>query len=57
MKDYNAHFTNERTSIMIAIDGISPTHASARAWIKFMRTRAFTEDEDSWVLEGLEIAK
>ena len=57
MDNYYAHFTNKKTSIMIAADGISLTHANARAWIKFMKTQSYREDEDGWELEELELAK
>ena len=57
MNNYYAHFTNKKTSIMIAADGISLTHANARAWIKFMKTQSYREDEDGWELEELELAK
>ena len=56
MKNYHAWFQNEQKSraITIACDGISETHAQARAWIKFMGTQAFREDEDNWELEALD---
>ena len=57
MKNYVAHFANSKTGTMIAIDGISETHATARAWIKFMKTRLYKEDADGWELEELELAK
>jgi len=59
MKNYYAHFTNKKTrwtngsSILVTIDGISLTHASARAWISFMKTQSYKENEDSWKLETL----
>ena len=55
MKNYHAWFTNDKTTITLAVDGISETHAKARAWLKFMRTQTFKEhDEDSWKLEALD---
>ena len=56
MINYHAWFQNEQKSraITIACDGISESHAQARAWIKFMGTQAFREDEDGWELEALD---
>ena len=36
-------------------DGISDTHANARAWIKFMKTQFYKDAPDSWELESLEL--
>ena len=54
MKNYHAWFQNEKqnTAITIACDGISETHAEARAWIKFMGTQDFRDDKDNWELEA-----
>ena len=58
MKNYHALFINDKTTITLAIDGISETHAEARAWIKFMATQSFKEyDEDSWKLEALDLSR
>ena len=56
MKNYHAWFQNgkQNTAITVACDGISETHATARAWLKFMGTQAFREDEDNWELEALD---
>jgi len=56
MKNYHAWFQNKKTNtaITIACDGISLTHANARAWLKFMGTQAFRENEDNWELEALD---
>ena len=56
MKNYHAWFQNEKqnTAITIACDGISEPHAEARAWLKFMGTQSFREDEDNWELEALD---
>jgi hypothetical protein len=62
-KEYYAHFTNEKTrwtngsSILIEVDGISLAHANARAWIKFMKTQSYRENEGGWELEELKLAK
>ena len=54
MKNYLATFVNrDGTEISLAADGISLTHASARAWISFMKTQSYKENEDSWKLETL----
>jgi hypothetical protein len=59
MENYHAWFQNEKqnTAITVAVDGISVPHAEARAWIKFMGTLAFKEDEDNWKLEALDKVK
>ena len=56
MKNYHAWFQNKKqnTAITVACDGISIPHAEARAWLKFMRTQAFREDESNWELEALD---
>ena len=56
MTNYHAWFQNKQTNtaITIACDSISLTHANARAWLKFMGTQAFREDEDGWELEALD---
>jgi len=56
MENYHAWFQNEKANkaITIACDGISLTHANARAWIKFMGTQAWKEDKFSWRLETLD---
>ncbi len=56
MKPYCAIFCNtwnERYSMFA--DGISDTHANARAWIKFMKTKWYTDAPDAWDLESLEL--
>ena len=58
MKNYHAHFTQADDSfpqaIMIAVDGISDTHAYARAWIKFMETKSYKDSPKGWELDLLE---
>ena len=56
MKNYHAWFQNKKqnTAITIACDGISLAHANARAWIKFMKTQSYREDENNWHLEALD---
>ena len=56
MINYHAWFQNKKqnTAITVACDGISETHAGARAWLKFMSTQAFKEDKDNWELEALD---
>ena len=54
MKNYLATFANRNgTEVTLATDGISETHATARAWIDFMKTQSFREDEDGWELDEL----
>ena len=57
MKNYHAWFQNEKqnTAITVACDGISESHAEARAWLKFFDYEEFREDEDSWELETVEL--
>ena len=54
MKPYTATFFNRWNEryVMFA-DGISDTHANARAWIKFMKTQFFKDAPDAWELESL----
>ena len=56
MQNYHAWFQNKKqnTAITVACDGISETHAQARAWLKFMGTQSFREDKDNWHLEALD---
>jgi len=58
MKDYTAWFQNDEASktILLKCDGISESHAQARAWIKFFKNEEFKCDEDNWVLETVEEA-
>lgn len=58
MKDYTAWFQNDEasTTILVACDGISKSHAQARAWIKFFGYEEFEKDEDNWELETVEEA-
>ena len=54
MKPYIARFKNtwgERYEMMC--DGISDTHANARAWIKFMKTSWYADAPEDWELEVL----
>ena len=54
MKNYIATFVNrDGTEISLAADGMSLIHANARAWIKFMKTQSYREDEDGWELDEL----
>ena len=57
MKQYIARFVGKneftRTETTIHVDGISDTHANARAWIKFMKTQLFKNDPDIWELVAL----
>ena len=57
MKDYTAWFQNDEASktYLVACDGISESHAQARAWIKFFGYEEFREDEDNWELETVEL--
>jgi hypothetical protein len=57
MKNYTAWFQNDEASktYLVACDGISESHAQARAWIKFFDYEEFREDEDSWELETVEL--
>ena len=56
MKNYHAWFQNKKqnATITIACDGISTDHAQARAWLKFMGTQSYREDESNWELETLD---
>ena len=54
MKAYTAIFLNtwgERYSMFA--DGISDTHANARAWIKFMKTQFYKDAPDALDRESL----
>jgi len=54
MKAYTATFFNSwNERYVMCADGISDTHANARAWIKFMKTQFYKDAPDSWELEEL----
>ena len=55
MKPYTATFHNtwDESYVMFA-DGISYTHANARAWIKFIDTQWFKDAPNAWELKHLE---
>tara|TARA_Y100000310_G_scaffold306589_1_gene347871 strand:- start:1986 stop:2198 length:213 start_codon:yes stop_codon:yes gene_type:complete len=56
MKAYTATFLNTWSErYVLYADGISDTHANARAWIKFMKTQFYKDAPDSWELEELVI--
>jgi hypothetical protein len=56
MKPYTVTFLNEwNERYVLFADGISDTHANARAWIKFMKTKWYADAPDSWSLESLEL--
>ena len=54
MKPYTATFYNtwDESYVMFA-DGISYTHANARAWIKFMKTQFYKDAPNAWDLKHL----
>jgi|TARA_Y100000310_G_scaffold269670_1_gene283017 hypothetical protein len=54
MKPYIARFKNiwgERYEM--SCDGVSDTHANARAWLKFMKTSWYSDAPRDWELEVL----
>ena len=60
MKPYTATFLKKSTRMVteryvLFADGISNSHAKARAWINFMKTNFFKSTPDDWELESLEL--
>lgn len=53
MRPYAATFAHKGTHTIVKCDGISPTHAHARAWIKHMDSPVFKNDKDGWSLINL----
>ena len=54
MKQYIARFVGKnqytRSETPIHVDGMNATHATARAWIKFMHPQLYKNDPDIWEL-------
>ena len=54
MKPYTATFRRQSgEEHIVQTDGISDTHANARAWIAFMKTRIFKLAPNHWDLVKL----